>query len=333
MKAGRAFELLIENILISIGFSKVKSDGRYVFDAGAGQMLQGLGEAHNADVLLEPPVQTPFYAKSRILVECKWYAKKVGLNTLRSALGLKEDVNHFEIVDKDELDSRRNLSRPQLRHTHTRYAYQVAVASRNGFTIPAQNFAATHRISLIEFDKMPFWGNFINLLVPQNPSDPRGNSTAPRDNSTADIDKDIKLDITEEEISAFVQREIRSRIALAITPSGQMLFLYKKSAPNGVDHPEVKFGEEYKLEWDSPSEPWTLSSEGNEYLFQLPEELLLHWLNNAEDETELKIDAIHLKEEYFSNMIVYYKYSDRQFIQMISIDRNHIFEALKRLKG
>ena len=43
-----------------------------------------------------------------------------------------------------------------------RYHYQVAVASLSGFTIPAQKFAYTHKISLIEFDEMPFWNDFCN---------------------------------------------------------------------------------------------------------------------------------------------------------------------------
>lgn len=37
----------------------------HIYDGSSGQMLQGLGEAHNADVLLEPPMQTPFLNKIR----------------------------------------------------------------------------------------------------------------------------------------------------------------------------------------------------------------------------------------------------------------------------
>lgn len=54
-------------------------------------MLQGLGEAHNADVLLEPPVQSPFYSHSRLLFECRDYSRRVGLNTLRSALDCRQE--------------------------------------------------------------------------------------------------------------------------------------------------------------------------------------------------------------------------------------------------
>lgn len=62
MKIGKAFELFVKHILINIGFSDVKSDGLYIYDGVAGQMIQRVGEAHNADVLLEPSVQTPFYS-------------------------------------------------------------------------------------------------------------------------------------------------------------------------------------------------------------------------------------------------------------------------------
>ena len=56
MKPGKAFEIFVKRLLMCVGFSEVMSDGLYIYDAAPGQMIQGLGEAHNADVLLEPPV-------------------------------------------------------------------------------------------------------------------------------------------------------------------------------------------------------------------------------------------------------------------------------------
>jgi len=100
---GKAFEYLVKNILLGIGFNEVRSDENYIFDGSAGQMINGLGEAHNADVLLEPPVQTPFYAMTRLLIECKDYNRKVGLDVVRSALGLREDINSFDILNCEEL--------------------------------------------------------------------------------------------------------------------------------------------------------------------------------------------------------------------------------------
>ena len=83
MKRGKAFEIIVKNFLIGIGFSEVRSDKLYIYDGSAGQMIQGLGNAHNADVLLEPMVQTPFYTPTRLLIECKDYdKKKVNLGVL-----------------------------------------------------------------------------------------------------------------------------------------------------------------------------------------------------------------------------------------------------------
>ena len=40
MKKGKAFELLVERILIHIGFSNVYSDGIYIYNGVAGKMIQ-----------------------------------------------------------------------------------------------------------------------------------------------------------------------------------------------------------------------------------------------------------------------------------------------------
>ena len=79
MGPGKAFELFVKRILIHIGFSEVVSDGLYIYDGAPGQMIQGLGEAHNADVLLEPPVQTPFYSKKDFLSSAKIIGKRLAL--------------------------------------------------------------------------------------------------------------------------------------------------------------------------------------------------------------------------------------------------------------
>lgn len=66
MDKGKCFEKLIKHILINVDFLEVMSDGLYVYNGTAGQMLQGVGESHNADVLLQSPVQIPFYTPSRL---------------------------------------------------------------------------------------------------------------------------------------------------------------------------------------------------------------------------------------------------------------------------
>lgn len=308
MKAGKAIEILVRQILLCAGFSPVVVDGMYIFDdPSVGLMIQGLAEAHNADVLLEPPVQTPFYSRTRLLVECKDYTRRVGLNTLRSALGLREDVNHFNIVDSKELAGRRNPRRKHLTYNFDRYTYQIAVASMSGFSIPGQNFAAAHRIPLIEFNKMPFWGTFCK----------RAGISWEDTLSQADISEGSLIEIA---------NEIGSRMAIAITNSGQMLFLYRIGGTSN------QFGSRYSLHWRTSDSPWVLRSEGQEYLFQLPDSIMHNWLENSSTELEKKRSAIDCKERSLSHMVVYYRKQGLPAIKMISIDDGFLAEARSCLR-
>lgn len=306
MKPGKAFELLVRRILINVGFTEVKSDGLYVFDGAPGQMIQGLGEAHNADVLLEPPVQTPFFTRTRLLIECKDYTKKIGLNTVRSALGLREDINHFEIVDINELNARKKQRRNGLVYNYERYSYQVAIVALNGYTTPAQKFAVTHRIPLLEFNKMPFWKRFEEMLDQLSDNDEY---------------EDVKI---EEDISRMAD-EVGKRMAVAITNSGQMLFLYREYGKENI------FADTYSLYWISPKLAWKMLSGEMTYHFQLPDSILEQWLQNVTNDFEMRKEAINCKETLLSNMIVYYTQDGRPRIQMISIDPNTLERAKMRL--
>lgn len=313
MRPGKALELLMKNILLHIGFSEVRSDNRYIFDGTAGQMIQGLGDAHNADVLLEPPVQTPFYTPTRLLIECKDYIYPVSLNVLRSALGLREDINHFEIVDEAELRVRQRNRRAGIIHSHQRYLYQVAVASASGFSVPAQNFALSHRIPLIEVNKMPFWEEFYNAARRTY------KYTAITGYHTMAADGRQLTDIID---------EIASKSAVAITNTGQMLFLYRIS--NG----DTDFDDRYSLYWNSPDEPWILRSGQETYQFQLPKQIQQYWLESSATDLDRKVNAINCKANFFSNMVVYYsgEYGQPK-LKMISIDHYELEDALRKLKN
>lgn len=307
MKSGKAFEIFVKRILMNVGFLEVKSDDLFVFDGNVGQMVQGLGEAHNADVLLEPPVQTPFIYKTRLIIECKDYSKKVGLNIVRSAFGLREDVNRFEIVDRNVLEERRSQRRSGIIQMYDRCIYQVAVATMSGFTSQAQEFAATHHISLIEFDKMNFWVGFKDVLhnISQNAF-------------WTESEKQEKIIRYADCIS--------EKIAVAITNSGQILFLYREVGNKN------RFSGEYRLVWLTPQHSWKMSVGGCQYGFQLPDVILQKWINNMSTDLECKREAINIKEKYMSNMIVYYVEDGKSSIGMISISKSQLEDAKERLQ-
>ena len=303
LSRGKAFEILIKRMLMNVGFSEVYSDGVYIFDGTAGQMIQGLGEAHNADVLLQPPVQIPFYIPTRILVECKDYIHPVGLNTIRSALGLREDINHFEVVDVNVLKNRKSTRRPKNSvYEYTRYFYQVAVASMSGFTKQAQEFAATHRISLISLSNMPFWASFNESF-----------NSVKWTNDYGEIEN--------------LADEIGKRMAVAITNNGQMLFLYNERKEDSVD-----FGDFYEIYWQDTQSLWRLESGNHRYVFELPSKIREIWLQQSSI-NELRMNALYCKAEFLSNMIVYYFGDYKPAIKMISIDKRWFNEALDRITG
>ena len=72
--------------------------------------MNGKGAAHDADVFMEPPIQIPFIYPTRVIFECKAYASRAGLPIVRNALGLRQDINEFEIVTKESLEKERIIS-------------------------------------------------------------------------------------------------------------------------------------------------------------------------------------------------------------------------------
>lgn len=305
MTSGKAFELFIRYLLNALGFSNVASDSIYIFDGSAGQMIQGLGEAHNADVLVEPPVQIPFNTPARLLVECKNYEGKVGLGIIRSALGLKDDVNNFDIVDFEELKNRRSSRRMGLTYSYTRYYYQIAVASMNGFTIQAQKFALTHRISLIDFSSLPFWKRVVDSMKHVKSLD------------FFEIEND-NLSIIEN------ADKVSKNMAIAVLNSGQLLFLY-----NEKEDDDVEFSDLFTLTWENTKSLWRLNSGDKSYVFALPDLIRDKWLDDSTKET-VKENATLCKENFFSNMVVYYSKDFRSKIKMISIDKQFLKNAKNR---
>lgn len=305
MKDGKSFEVFVKNLLMCYGFFEVESDGIYIYNGSPGQMINGFGEAHNADVLLEPPVQIPFSYSTRLLIECKDYNHKVGLDIVRSVLALKQDINNFNILTDDDLKVRKSNIRSNVYSEMNRYVYQVVLASTNGFTMPAQKFAVAYRIPLISFDKMPFWSDFVELC---------------RVYRTADD--------FEEKIIQFA-KDVGKKTALAVTNFGQLLILQLQNA-SGVDFDSSST---YSLHWQSDNkEIWELRLGDNLYKFQLPSEIMKKWISDSQDDLRIRKTAINCKENDLSNMIVYYQKDNKPQIKMISIDRSAL-EHAKQLLG
>ena len=79
---GSLLEYIVRRLLSNCGFTRVRPDGNYVFSSRGLNFLQGKGAAHDADVLMTPPIQMPFSYPYRVNFECKAHKKKNDKNIL-----------------------------------------------------------------------------------------------------------------------------------------------------------------------------------------------------------------------------------------------------------
>lgn len=168
---GAVFEALVQHWAISAGYVPVvaptlppaPSDDPQLFDLHGLPMVHGLGEGHNADVLLEYPIRLALTPKLRLLIECKGYGSRVGLSVIRGALGLRTDINLFRQLSDDELRERQLTRRPPRAPAQFPH-YHVAVASLFGFSEPAQSYAAVHHIELLDYSGLPILGGIADVV-------------------------------------------------------------------------------------------------------------------------------------------------------------------------
>jgi hypothetical protein len=132
---GSLLEFIVRRLMLNCGFTSVIPDGLLIYKQRGLTFINGKGAAHDADVLLNPPMQIPFSYPSRINFECKAYNKKIGLTIIRNALGLRTDINELEIVTRNDILRRKNNRRTILAiDNRERFQYQIGVASVEDFS-------------------------------------------------------------------------------------------------------------------------------------------------------------------------------------------------------
>ena len=314
---GKLFEYFVFRTLVHCGFRPVVPDGLLVYKGTPGLMVQGLGQPHNADVLLSPPIQTPFYYPTRLLVECKCYNDAIGLPQIRNALGLREDINNFEIVTEDILKNRKsNRSTKPKYHPMKRYVYQVAVASIDGFKSTAFPFALAHRIPLISFAHSALFANIRNaidnldLLAQRNES--LGKEISSRiSKAMVDPAYYVHLDTFSfnawrcyiEEIDSIVRR-----ITIGLLDDGTLLFLLRAMSEEATFYPVEEYDDGCSIHWSSADDStWVLIDRGTVYYFELPEKIYKEWLRG---ESKQKKDALRIKQDHFSQIVLFDRSQD-----------------------
>lgn len=311
---GKLFEYFVYRLLVSCGFKPVIPDGLLVYNGGPGLMVQGIGQPHNADVLLSPPIQTPFYYPTRLIVECKCYDDSIGLPQVRNALGLRDDINNFEIVTEDILENRKhNRSTKPKFHDMKRYVYQVAIASIDGFKSTAFPFAKAHRIPLISFAHSALFENIRRVISALDKFARCYPEQASRLSSRiSDVmlhpEQNIYMDSFDiSEWRAYIEEIeiIEQSISIGLLEDGTLLFLLR-TEPVYNDTSAFNIQEdECTIHWSAEQDnTWVLNKREAVYLFELPNEIYSNWKHSA---AKQRRDALRIKRDYFSKIILFNK--------------------------
>lgn len=331
---GSLLEYIVRRLLLNCGFTTVRPDGLLIFRRSGLTMLNGKGAAHDADVLVDPPVQMPFSYPFRLNFECKAYNKKTDLSVIRNGLGLRYDINEFEIVTRDQLAKRQNNRRSSLAiDNRQRFNYQVGVASVEDFSKPAFEFAANNKIPLLS----------LRWFLPSHICDKfhEINSTYIRGFHSDQINGLMEFlkgkndrvgqDFLENTESIFKEiydefLEFENQVLVGLLESGDLVFLidHRNNAIDYLSGDRYSFLAQFHYERRGRGY-WRLNVDNQvEFGFYLPENVIAMWRSQNFDRQA----ALDIKAQMFSKIFVFNRSGDIPF-RLIKIDReslNGMFE-------
>lgn len=359
MKAGNIkgalLEYIVRQLLKNCGFTNVQADNLFSFERGGLFFVNGKGAAHDADIIMNPPIQMPFAYPTQLLFECKAYGSVGTLPFVRNAIGLRNDLNDFEIVTRDSLLKRQNNRRSAYAiDTRTRFLYQVGVASVNEFSKPAIEFAANNKIPLLSLS----WFLGPNTIRDFNRIDQSLVDTFPIDDiqNLYDFLKDRGADMHAEkyqraygllindniigDIVTFANTVLRYSY-VGLLETGDMVFLFSRTrTEENILNSQNNHGTfstlKAEIHWfgERPN-VWTLTvynprdrNQFTNFDFYVPRRIFSHW-----DAFNLdKAVALNIKQEFFSKIFVFNQRNNPEApFTIINIDREWLDVARQRL--
>lgn len=346
MKAGNIkgalLEYIVRNLLKNCGFTNVHADNMFSYERGGLFFINGKGAAHDADIIMNPPIQMPFAYPTQLLFECKAYGSSANLPIVRNALGLRVDLNDFEIVTRDTLLKRKNNKRAAYAiDTRTRFLYQVGVASVNDFSKPAVEFAANNKIPLLSLswllnaDSIRNLNNIDQPLIDSFHEDDIQNLYDYLKARDGDLNSYIyekaKSLLQSGNIIGHIIRHSNSVIRhsfVGLLETGDMVFLFprNRTVDNILNSRNYLGTLKAEIHWfsDRPN-AWTLNVYDPRnrdfqsiFDFYIPNRIFSHWKNFNLDRSI----ALDIKQEFFSKVFVFnQRHNQEAPFSIINIDR------------
>lgn len=356
MKAGNIkgalLEYIVRNLLKNCGFTNLRADNLFTFQRGGLFFINGRGAAHDADIIMTPPIQMPFVYPTQLLFECKAYRKRASLPIVRNALGLRTDLNEFEIVTRDSLQKRQNnRSASYAIDTRTRFLYQVGVASINDFSKPAVEFAANNKIPLLSLD----WFLGANLISSFNSINQKlVDSFYQQDiQNLYDFLKDRDGDMYDPKYSStysflatnniFGEIVTEANVTIkysfvGLLETGDMVFLFARSpSDDNILNIQNRFASlKAEIHWTSDRpKVWELTvfnsdniNQRTNFDFHVPNRIFNHWKTFNIDKSE----ALNIKQQFFSKVFVFNQKDNPEApFSIINIDSKWLERAREQI--
>lgn len=349
---GALLEYIIRSLLTSCGFSNAQPDGLFLFESRGLFFINGKGAAHDADILMNPPIQMPFVYPTQILFECKAYKSTPTLTIVREALGLRNDINDFEIVTRESLLKRKNNKRSEYAiDNRTRYLYQVGVVSLNEFSNSAVEFAANNKIPLLTLSwfldstTINMFNSIDESLINSFNQDDitilyqflkkrDGNIEDQRFSTGTNL---LNSQCIFNDIVTAAENSIKYSY-IGLIETGDMVFIKSSTQnENNVLNNDWSFSFNAELHWEG-SQPnlWKLTITGNhnlvgdrEFDFFLPKRIFDKWTEFSLDKKE----ALNIKQQFFSKIFVFNRKNDSEIpFTIINLDKEWLDGEKERLK-
>lgn len=346
---GALLEYTVRKILTGCGFSDIKNFDDFVFKKGSSIFVNGKGSAHEADVILEPPIQIPFYYPTRLIFECKAYKNSVGLPIVRNISGMRTDINSIEIVTKEIIQERQRNFRTSLAlHDRTRFIYQIGLATTGKLTLPAIEFAANNKIPLLSLswifdeelvsnineindDTLSYYSNTSVTNLFNYLKNDQLDSTSYNRNVVSDLLSNI-----ESPLSVLINRinEEIKHIYVGVLDTGELLFLKSINVSENLFSYEFSRQHTHKarLYFDTENQTsWELELTeypDKRFSFYLPRSIISVWAKYGMD----RRSAINIKQQFFSNIYLFKKNNLNEIpIIRLQIDQGFLNELLMNL--
>jgi Restriction endonuclease len=287
-----------------------------------GLEVQGRGGRHQIDAIADFAVQQPFIHPQRLLVEAKCQRDPIGIEVMRNAVGVLQDVDkYWDYERRQEIESR--------------YSYQYAVLSASDFTDNAKTYALVHGIYLIPLEGLPFirpileelkklpcsrTGNFVNqqrfrqaLLLFHLPDLRRAVRSAIRDGDMTSISQIVDGPMLDHLIRFCNACRQLNKPLLAIIARRFPVFLIPEQGTNL----EEIYNCNIEIHWYDTT--WYIQLPNHQrFFFSLPTTILKQYLSEENVLSELR--ALDLKADYFSKVQVMTKKRDQVRIVTWNLD-------------